>query len=54
MDEAYIIDDVLDEVSTFYGVTLKDILSRARTQRILTARHTAIYLAHRMSGVSLE
>lgn len=35
-------------------MTLKDILSRARTQRILPARHTAIYLAHRMSGANLE
>lgn len=54
MTNADIIGDVLDEVSAFYGVKVEDIISHRRTQRILPARHAAIYLARKFSGAEAQ
>jgi chromosomal replication initiation ATPase DnaA len=49
MDESKddVIDDVLDVITAFYGVTLRDVLSARRSARVHTARCVGIYLAHK-------
>lgn len=48
------IDDVLDVITEFYGVSLEDVLSRRRSVRVHTARCVGIYLAHKAGADPFE
>lgn len=41
------IDDVLEIITEFYGVSLEDVLSPRRSAQVHTARCVGIYLAHK-------
>lgn len=47
------IDDIQEEVSTFYGITVKDIKGTKRQQNIVLARQIAMYLTRVMTDYSL-
>lgn len=46
------VDDIIMEVSRFYGIKASDILGRSRTQSITTARNVCIYLAAELLGLT--
>ena len=48
------IDLVAEKVSQFYNVTIKDLKSSARHQKISSSRHVAIYLAREILEMSYE
>lgn len=45
---------VMREVSAFFGVTAADIRSTRRTKALLPARHIAVYLTSKFSGLPPE
>ena len=47
------INDIMQTVATFYGVTLADILSPQRTQTLVTPRQLAMYLSRKLTTKSL-
>lgn len=48
------IGDILDVVSDHFGVRVQDLLSRKRTRSISHPRQVAMYLARRLTTMSLE
>ena len=48
------IDKVAQKTSNFYGVTLKELKSTARQQKIAHARHVTIYIAREVLNLSYE
>lgn len=50
--EIVTIDDIVAEVSRFYGIDPKMITGKARTRAISNARNVCIFLAHSMLGLS--
>jgi chromosomal replication initiator protein len=48
------IDDILRVVTTRYGVKLSDLQSRRRTNAIVVPRQVGMYLARRITRMSLE
>ena len=47
------INDIMQTVASFYGVTLADILSTQRTQTLVTPRQLAMFLARKLTTKSL-
>ena len=47
------INDIMQTVATYYGVTLADILSSQRTQTLVTPRQLAMYLSRKLTIKSL-
>ena len=47
------INEILQTVGTFYGVTLADILSTQRTQTLVTPRQVAMFLSRKLTTKSL-
>ena len=47
------IDEIIEEVSTFYQVRIQDLLSSRRTKILADPRHIAIYIARRVTGLTL-
>ncbi len=50
---AVTVDKILDKVSKKYGVTVDEIKGRKRTKEIAMARHVAIYIARKITDMSL-
>lgn len=48
------ISDIMKTVSTFYGVTIEDILSSQRTQTLVTPRQLAMFLSRKLTTKSLQ
>ena len=48
-----LIDRVLSEVSSYFGLTPEDLRSKKRTAEIATARQIAMYIIREMAAVSL-
>lgn len=47
------VKDIQLAVCEAYGVTLKDMLSARRTERVITPRHVAMYLSKELTTLSL-
>lgn len=48
------LDNVADKVSEFYGVSLSELRSSSRSQKISGARHVAVYLSREVTEKSFE
>lgn len=46
------VNGIIEQVAEFYGIDTEDILYGGRKQEICDARHVAMYLCHRMLGIS--
>jgi chromosomal replication initiator protein len=44
---------ILEETSTYFGLTRDDLLSKSRSRPLTTARHVAMYLLRELTGLSL-
>jgi chromosomal replication initiator protein len=47
------VDEIIRTVSTFYGVKIEDILSKCRTQTLVTPRQVAMFLSCKLTTKSL-
>ncbi|MCH7870195.1 MAG: chromosomal replication initiator protein DnaA [Planctomycetes bacterium] len=48
------ISDILDLVSSYYGIRRAELLGKKRTRSIVQPRHVGMYLARKMTPLSLE
>lgn len=48
------IGDILEMVSTYYGIRRADLLGKRRTRSIVQPRHVGMYLARKLTSLSLE
>ena len=48
------LDEIAKKTADFYGVTVSDFLSSARSQKISAARHIAVYLSREITEKSFE
>lgn len=48
------LEDIAKKTADFYGVTVSDFLSSARSQKISAARHIAVYLSREITEKSFE
>ena len=49
-----LVNRIIDEVSSYYGISPEDIKSKKRNENIAGARHAAIYLVRKMTELSLK
>lgn len=47
------VDEIIKSVATFYGVKIDDILSKERTQTLVTPRQVAMFLSRKLTTKSL-
>ena len=48
------LDEIAKKTADFYGVSVGDFLSSARSQKISAARHVAVYLSREITEKSFE
>ncbi|MCX7046772.1 MAG: chromosomal replication initiator protein DnaA [Candidatus Sumerlaeota bacterium] len=47
------VDEINQEVCTYFGLRLHELIGPARDKKFATARHVAMYLSRRLTGLSL-
>ena len=52
--KALSINDIMQTVATYFGVTLADIISEKRTQTLVTPRQLAMFLSRKLTSKSLK
>lgn len=52
--KALSINDIMQTVATYFGVTLADIISEKRTQTLVTPRQLAMFLSRKLTAKSLK
>lgn len=45
-------NDIINQVAEIYGITADELIHGRRQRRICDARHVAMYLCHRILGMS--